>query len=355
MVTKQPVLIMIQGPEPGSVYKLPDNRVTTVGRSSRNTICTVSASVSRFHCEVSWVNGCWELNDLNSKRGTFVNGERIIDRWELTPGDIIRASSTMFRFDMIDENALKDGAIVAIMEAGLDQKLDTKKGGGVGSLDDIRERSRLEAEHARQGRRSGRRRPLVNRAFLAVVAAATVIIVGALLFLAHRQTGAPGRRAVRRAEAAQAIHRKALADMDAGRYEEGAQKLRRLATEYANTVAGAQAESALEDALWTVVDLALSRIDAAAPDEDFAAAINSYRKLAQHELPDHMAAFAERRRAYTVRLAHAHFKHVDQAAQRRLEQGDPNGAMRLYRQVRKRIGVSELQELADSKIRELEQ
>ena len=156
---------MIQGPEPGTVYKLPDNRVTTVGRSSRNTIRAVSSSVSRFHCEVSWVNGQWELNDLNSKRGTFVNGERVTDKWALSPGDIIRTATTLFRFDMIDENVLKDGAIVAIMEAGLDQKLDTKQE-APGSLDDIRMRSRLEGDSTLEERHRPSDRPRINLVFL---------------------------------------------------------------------------------------------------------------------------------------------------------------------------------------------
>ncbi len=72
---RQPVLIVIQGPEPGIIYRLPENRVTTIGRSTRNSIVVVNPDVSRFHCELSYVNGRWELHDLNSKKGTIINGE----------------------------------------------------------------------------------------------------------------------------------------------------------------------------------------------------------------------------------------------------------------------------------------
>ncbi len=57
------------------IYRLPENRVTTIGRSTRNSIVVVNPDVSRFHCELSYVNGRWELHDLNSKKGTIVNGE----------------------------------------------------------------------------------------------------------------------------------------------------------------------------------------------------------------------------------------------------------------------------------------
>ena len=46
MANGQPVLIMIQGPEPGSIYKLPDNRVTTIGRSSRTAACRYSSTAA---------------------------------------------------------------------------------------------------------------------------------------------------------------------------------------------------------------------------------------------------------------------------------------------------------------------
>ncbi len=168
---------MIQGPDPGSLYKLPDNRVTTIGRSSRNTVKLLTSSVSRFHCEISCVDGDWELRDLNSRRGTVVNDQRVSERHLLRPGDIIRLSSVLLRFDMIDESVADDGAIVAIMEAELDRKLREKRE-ATGSLEDIRQRSRLEGRQTREERRSRRAELKTNALFLAAVAAVADVAVG---------------------------------------------------------------------------------------------------------------------------------------------------------------------------------
>ena len=57
MPVKMPVMIMIQGNDPGARWGLQETRVITIGRSSRNCISLTNPSVSRFHCEISYING----------------------------------------------------------------------------------------------------------------------------------------------------------------------------------------------------------------------------------------------------------------------------------------------------------
>jgi len=316
VVTKQPVLVMIQGPEPGSFYKLPDNRVTTIGRSSRNTIRAVSPSVSRFHCEIAWVNGRWELSDLNSKKGTIVNGVWIEDRHALRPGDIVRLSTTVFRFDMIEESRLRDGAILAIVEAEMDLKL-APKGEAAGSLDDIRARSRLEALDSRGRRREQQSTLKVNLAFLAVSAAAVGIIVTALLLYAHRR---------------------AAATAQIGRAEEQA--------------AAAAAEGAHRT--WAEAEARLARVPQLEAEGNHAAALRLYDEIEGLHPDDALKDLVREGRQYTVRLAHARFAAIQRAADRQVAAGQRAEALAAYRQASERIGVPELVTEAEAKIAELQ-
>jgi pSer/pThr/pTyr-binding forkhead associated (FHA) protein len=63
--------------------------VITVGRLPDNTIQIDDASVSSHHAQLSLIGGEYELKDLNSTNGTYVNGQRISGS-HLKPGDAIR-------------------------------------------------------------------------------------------------------------------------------------------------------------------------------------------------------------------------------------------------------------------------
>ena len=240
------------------------------------------------------------------------------------------------------------------MEAGLDQKLDTKKG-GVGSLDDIRARSRLDAEHALSGRGQSRRGPGINVRLLATVAVLTAVTVAALLLLAQRRASAPGRRALQTHEEARAAYDQAMADLAGGDPGEALRELRRIAGDHAGTKLGAEAAAAATDAVWALSGATLSDAARAEEEGNFAAAFRAYDALAQQEPGEALVDLTARRRARTLALARAHFDYVDQAAQARLEQQDRNGALRLYREARTGIGVPDLQEQADQRIEQIGQ
>ncbi|MHC4479661.1 MAG: FHA domain-containing protein [Planctomycetota bacterium] len=348
----QPVLVMIQGAEPGSLYKLPDNRVSTIGRSSRNTIRVVSPSVSRFHCEVACVNGRWQLADFNSKKGTFINGERVEDRWLLTPGDIIRLATTVFRFDVVDETALQDGAMVAIMEAELDQKLRTK-GEASGSLADIRARSRMEGRHDLKARRQRRRFVHKNVTLVGGVAVAVTVIVTGLLAYGYYRAAAlrrTGGAAERRAASLMKQAAEALEDGDRAAALEALLSVER---EFPGTVARRQAARRRLEIIWAEAEEKLPLATAREGAGDYAGALACYEELDAQGAGAPLQRLLERRRDYTIRLAQAWFNEVDQAARRQVEAGDTEAALRLYETVRARVGVAELAKEASARMAEL--
>ncbi len=353
MADKQPVLIMIQGPEPGSFHKLPDNRVTTIGRSSRNTLRAVSPSVSRFHCEVACVDGSWELTDLNSRKGTIVNGERIEGRCKLKPADIIRVGATVFRFDLADEGSLQDGAMVAIMEAELDQKL-MPKGEVAGSLDDIRWRSRLDGETTREDRHADRRGVRANAIFLGIVLVAVGAAVAGLLAYAHERAAAPQAEADRMEARARALVDGARAALKSGDAAGALDKLAAVDKDLSRTRAAQEVPQLRTAAVWAVAQQKLALVEQREAEGDYAGALAVHEELRKLPPDKPLEDLLARQHTYTVRLATVAFKALDQAAQQRVAGGDAKAALDAYRRAEARIGVPELVAQAQARIAALE-
>lgn len=91
------VLTIIQGPDKGKIFELPDNEPQLLGRSSEALPLT-DTTVSRRHAELTPDSGDWYIRDLGSQNGTHLNGVRISDRLKLRPGDQIRVGVTLLSF-----------------------------------------------------------------------------------------------------------------------------------------------------------------------------------------------------------------------------------------------------------------
>lgn len=89
-------LLVIQGPDKGRRYELPD-APAMLGRDSRQIPLTDN-TVSRKHCELHPMEGKWVLLDMGSANGTFVNGTRVERKYELKLGDQIRIGRTLMVF-----------------------------------------------------------------------------------------------------------------------------------------------------------------------------------------------------------------------------------------------------------------
>ena len=62
----------------------------TIGSSEAADIVVADSSVSRVHALLEWLGGSWFVQDLGSRNGTFVNGERVQVRRVLRASDEVR-------------------------------------------------------------------------------------------------------------------------------------------------------------------------------------------------------------------------------------------------------------------------
>ena len=64
------------------------NESITIGRATSNMLVLNDLQASRQHARLDFENGAWSVRDLNSRNGTFVNGQRVTLQ-ALRPGDQI--------------------------------------------------------------------------------------------------------------------------------------------------------------------------------------------------------------------------------------------------------------------------
>ena len=116
-------LICLSGPRAGDEYQLTDETIT-VGRSTDSQIMLEDQFASRHHAELRRIENAYQVADLGSKNGIYVNGERLSSgstAW-LQDGTEVQFASTLFRFQ--DPSAtLTAPSLIAIQEPPL--RVDT--------------------------------------------------------------------------------------------------------------------------------------------------------------------------------------------------------------------------------------
>ena len=85
-------LEFILGPMANQVLNLSEE-VTTIGSVAGNTVVLADPAVSRKHAGIRKVDSNYELADLGSTNGVYVNGHKVPKK-NLEPGDIIRVGNT---------------------------------------------------------------------------------------------------------------------------------------------------------------------------------------------------------------------------------------------------------------------
>ena len=85
-------LEFLLGPMANQTLSLSEE-VTTIGSVAGNTVVLADPAVSRKHAGIRKVNGSYELADLGSTNGVYVNGHKVPKK-TLEPGDIIRVGNT---------------------------------------------------------------------------------------------------------------------------------------------------------------------------------------------------------------------------------------------------------------------
>ena len=117
-------LLVLQGPDKGRRFELPDNPAL-IGRESRQ-LPLQDNTVSRRHCELRpGESGQWILKDLGSSNGSWVNGQRVDNIVPLRLGDQIRVGRTLLVFGAQPgvSRAASSNVNLAGAEAGMDSAI----------------------------------------------------------------------------------------------------------------------------------------------------------------------------------------------------------------------------------------
>lgn len=105
MVVFMARLIMRRGPEKGQNFVLQEKSIQ-IGRGRRNDIVIEDNDVSREHCRLVKEDNVYQIYDLDSTNGTFVNGLRVNDKWALDRNCIIELGDSItleFKLDETDK------------------------------------------------------------------------------------------------------------------------------------------------------------------------------------------------------------------------------------------------------------
>lgn len=96
---KYSIVYFLDGEE--KVYVIEKEKVT-LGRLSDNDIPIPDSTVSRYHAEIVKMGEGYVLRDLDSKNGSFVNSERILETF-LKDGDEIELGKFKLRFERVKD------------------------------------------------------------------------------------------------------------------------------------------------------------------------------------------------------------------------------------------------------------
>ena len=89
-------LEFILGPLAGQTIKISED-MTTLGSVAGNSIVLADPAVSKKHVAIRRQNGEYEVADLGSTNGIYVNGHKVPKK-SLAPGDIVRVGNTEMVF-----------------------------------------------------------------------------------------------------------------------------------------------------------------------------------------------------------------------------------------------------------------
>ncbi len=132
-----------EGENKGARLKLPSSGEIVIGRSQACDICLTERKISRKHAVILFFEGRYFLEDMGSTNGTYINGERVEGRVELSSGDIVRIGGSVMEVIITpDESEVpaadRDGGAVAelgaaVIPVGADISADEDGTPGAGS------------------------------------------------------------------------------------------------------------------------------------------------------------------------------------------------------------------------------
>ena len=81
-------LVLQTEPEVGKSYPL-GQQTNSLGRDRSNGIVINHPEISRNHCEISYEDGTYFVEDTGSLNGTFLDGEKVVGRQPFYPGVVL--------------------------------------------------------------------------------------------------------------------------------------------------------------------------------------------------------------------------------------------------------------------------
>jgi pSer/pThr/pTyr-binding forkhead associated (FHA) protein len=100
------LLLVRRGPNAGSRYVL-DHPVTSLGRHPDSRVFLDDITVSRRHAEIRRTADGYELVDVGSLNGTYLNRERV-DQGPLRDGDLIQVGKFKLMFVASDQGSTSE-------------------------------------------------------------------------------------------------------------------------------------------------------------------------------------------------------------------------------------------------------
>src|SRR5262245_66230187 len=97
-----PKLISISGPLEGTTFSITDADVT-IGRGPSNSICIADPLLSRQHCRITREENVFNLQDLGSFNGTFVNSVPIKEQ-AIAHRDLIKTGDSIMLIICTEEH-----------------------------------------------------------------------------------------------------------------------------------------------------------------------------------------------------------------------------------------------------------
>lgn len=116
------MLVMREGSAVTQRWPL-DRPVLSIGRGPDNDLIFPDREISRHHCRIRQEGRNYTLEDLRSKNGTFVNGQRLTGPHVLLDGDEIQIAPR-FSFTFVDTEAT---APIAYAGLGIGLRIDHER------------------------------------------------------------------------------------------------------------------------------------------------------------------------------------------------------------------------------------
>jgi len=76
----------------------------TIGRAEENTVRLTERNISRRHARLTKPGERWQLVDLTSYNGCYVNGQRVSEKHEIVHGDLVQLGD--YRLQILDDSIL---------------------------------------------------------------------------------------------------------------------------------------------------------------------------------------------------------------------------------------------------------